>query len=249
MEQRRALAWAGSITLAVGASVIVLGSLVGGFGLGPPPAHQAELPRAGVTPGGSTPGPVPETSDTGSAPEGTDSPPPGSDSPPAAGGPAAEPAAEGSGAKPAPRVAITKPASGGAAARRAPGRPLRQQATIATVPGLGGTPGGRDHRNDGSGQVSGAGTVPTVATSPVWRVRLIAAVLGQRPGDDSNPGTPGTTRATIECVVNSTLPTVTVRNDVGHVEFTTHQPGATPEGLPALTDKTAARDGRSGSDG
>lgn len=63
MERRRAIAWAGSIALTASAGALVVGSLVGGFGLGrlglgPPPAPvttpgpQSEDGKPRPTPGG-----------------------------------------------------------------------------------------------------------------------------------------------------------------------------------------------------
>ncbi len=104
MERRRALAWAGSIALTVGASAIVLGSLVGGFDLGSPRAQEPEVSN-GRPPGGATPRP---------APGGTDPSPP-------VGGTDSGPGADGPDAQPAPAGGTARNATGGAQARRPPG--------------------------------------------------------------------------------------------------------------------------------
>ncbi len=73
MERRRALAWAGSIALTASASAIVLGSLVGGFGLGSPPAQETEVPDVRPEPVGvAPPRPAPGGTDSGIATEGTE---------------------------------------------------------------------------------------------------------------------------------------------------------------------------------
>jgi hypothetical protein len=71
MERRRALAWSGSLALTAGASAIVLGSLVSGFGLGPPPAQKTEVTHARPAPQAVTPKREPGGADSGPAPEGT----------------------------------------------------------------------------------------------------------------------------------------------------------------------------------
>jgi hypothetical protein len=86
MERRRAFAWAGSITLTACASALVLGSLVGGFGFGAPPAQETEVTIARPTPGGVAPEPTPG----------------GADSPPLVRGTDSGPVAEGTEAEPAP---------------------------------------------------------------------------------------------------------------------------------------------------
>ena len=103
MERRRALAWAGSITLTACASAIVLGSAVGGFGLGPPPRQGMEADISRLRPGQITPSPLPDGTETGAVGDGTDSP-----------------AAENTGTEPAAGGGESKPASGGAGARGAP---------------------------------------------------------------------------------------------------------------------------------
>jgi hypothetical protein len=105
MERRRALAWAGSITLTACTSVIVLGPLVGGFGRGAPPAQEMEVTNARPTPGRIAPGPTPG----------------GPDSPPAVGGTDSGPATEGTDAEPASGSGKARQVRG-AEARRTPGR-------------------------------------------------------------------------------------------------------------------------------
>jgi hypothetical protein len=52
MERRRAIAWAGSIAVTGGVSVLALGALVGAFGLGPSPAQGIPMAIPGPAMGG-----------------------------------------------------------------------------------------------------------------------------------------------------------------------------------------------------
>jgi hypothetical protein len=96
MERRRAFAWAGSISLTACAGALLLGSLAGGFGLGPSSPPETEVIGAAPKPGGITPRPVPGGTDSGPAPGG------GGEAEPAPGGGAAEPAPGGAEAGQAP---------------------------------------------------------------------------------------------------------------------------------------------------
>jgi hypothetical protein len=77
MEQRRAIAWAGSVALIGGVTVLVIGSTLGGFGLGISPVPQIQAVGPGLIPQttqeapvpGTPPAlPVPSAPDPGSAP-------------------------------------------------------------------------------------------------------------------------------------------------------------------------------------
>lgn len=77
MEQRRAIAWAGSVALIGGMTVLVIGSTLGGFGLGISPVPQIQAVGPGLIPQttqeapvpGTPPAlPVPSAPDPGSAP-------------------------------------------------------------------------------------------------------------------------------------------------------------------------------------
>lgn len=59
MDRRREVAWLGSIAVTGCASVLVLGSFVGWFGLGPSPAQDTQVASFPPIPGGTEPRPVP----------------------------------------------------------------------------------------------------------------------------------------------------------------------------------------------
>ena len=72
MERRRAIAWAGSIAMIGTISAFALGSLVGGFGLEPPPAPETQVDGSQLRPGDTQPGLEPERVPSGPAPEATE---------------------------------------------------------------------------------------------------------------------------------------------------------------------------------
>lgn len=72
MERRRAIAWAGSIAMIGTISALALGSLVGGFGLEPPPAPETRVDGSQLRPGDTQPGLEPERVPSGPAPEATE---------------------------------------------------------------------------------------------------------------------------------------------------------------------------------
>ncbi len=69
MERRRAIAWAGSIAMIGSISAFALGSLVGGFGLGPSPAPETRVDGSQLIPRATQPGAAPEGIPTGLAPD------------------------------------------------------------------------------------------------------------------------------------------------------------------------------------
>jgi hypothetical protein len=192
MERRQALAWAGSITLTAGATTLVLGSHLGGFGLGPSPPPETQVTRAGPKAGGNEPRPTPES--TGSRP--------------APGGAGATPAPGAADARPAPRSVprvrrdARSPTGGGKFPASVPISPLdattslsgasvppsshpdevpscdvavgappastRESpgATAAAAPGLGGTPADEAGRSKAPGHRVIAAAVPGVGGTP-----------------------------------------------------------------------------------
>ncbi len=82
MERRRAIAWAGSIAMTGCVGALVLGSLVGGFGLGPSPAQEIQVDNPLPSPGPIAPGGVPGGTQVGPVLGGTQ-PAPAPGSPPA----------------------------------------------------------------------------------------------------------------------------------------------------------------------
>jgi hypothetical protein len=74
MERRRAIAWAGSIAMIGSISAFALGSLVGGFGLGPSPAQKTQVASPGLIPGDIKPGQTPESTEPGPTPGSPEAP-------------------------------------------------------------------------------------------------------------------------------------------------------------------------------
>jgi hypothetical protein len=81
MERRRAIAWAGSITVTGCVSALMLGSLVGAYDLGPSPTVETPVDSLRPKPGTIAPGGLPGGAQAGPVPAGTQpAPAPGSPS-------------------------------------------------------------------------------------------------------------------------------------------------------------------------
>jgi hypothetical protein len=72
MERRRAIAWAGSIAMFGSISAFALGSLVGGFGVGPSPAQETQVDSPSLIPGDIERGPAPRGTEPGPTTEDTE---------------------------------------------------------------------------------------------------------------------------------------------------------------------------------
>jgi hypothetical protein len=231
MERRRALAWAGSIALTAGAGALVLGSLVGGFGLAPPAVQQEQVTRPGPRPGGAEPQPIP-------------------------GGAEAEPAPPGAEARSAPRLMSAagpgprSPTNGGKfpasvtatpssnpdevlwcdAAMGDPPEPTMKSPSsrAAAVPGQRGTPVGGQSRSKASQQGIIAETDVELGGTPDGR-----RIRSQ------SPGWPGTSGAAAE--VGTSGPS--------SVRSRAVTPGPSPTGGPKTAVEDHARRGQDGHDG